>query len=117
MVLGMHRLHGSDLVLECFKGVSISTVLFNAGFNTSFEHLTLLQEECGYQFRDQSIRMLRVLVTGYADDIGLLTGSRCGKDAFRNNKLVLKRLPSLAGVDPVNESKAKEVYIFWFEAW
>ena len=45
-----------------------------------------------YQFRDQSTRMLRVLVTGYADDIGLLAGTRCGRDAFRNNELVLKRL-------------------------
>ena len=35
--------------------------------------------------------MLRVLVTGYADDIGLLTGTRCGRHAFRNNELVLKR--------------------------
>ena len=75
-----------------FQGCTISTVLFNAAFNTSFEHLTPLEEECGYQFRDQSRRMLRVLVTGYADDIGLLTGSRCGRDAFRNNELVLKRL-------------------------
>ena len=25
----------------------------------------------------------------YADDIGLLTGTRCGRDAFRNNELVL----------------------------
>ena len=75
-----------------FQGCTISTVLFNAAFHTSFEHLTPLEEECGYQFRDQSRRMLRVLVTGYADDIGLLTGSRCGRDAFRNNELVLKRL-------------------------
>ena len=49
--------------------VTISTVSFNAGFNTSFEHLTPLEEECGYQSRDQSTRMLRVFVTGYADDI------------------------------------------------
>jgi len=55
-----------------FQGCTILTVLFNACFSTSFEHLTPLEEECGYQFRDQSRRMLRVLVTGYADDIGLL---------------------------------------------
>ena len=91
--------------------------MFNAGFNASFEHLTPLEEECGYQFRDQSTRVLRVLVTGDANDIGLLTGTRCGRDAFRNNELVLKRQSSLAGVDPVNASKAKEVHIFWFEAW
>ena len=36
----------------------------------------------------QSTRMLRVLVTGYANDIGLLTGTRCGRDAFRNNELI-----------------------------
>ena len=52
-----------------FQGCTISTVLSNAGFDTSFEHLTSLEEECGYQFRDQSTRMHRVLVTGYADDI------------------------------------------------
>ena len=67
-------------------------VLFNAAFNTSFEHPTPLEEECGYQFRDQRTRMLCVLVTGYADDIGLLTGTCCGRDSFRNNELVLKRL-------------------------
>ena len=52
-----------------FQGCTIPTVLFNAGFDTSFEHLTRLEEECRYQFRDQSIQMLCVLVTGYADDI------------------------------------------------
>ena len=31
-----------------FQGCTISTVLFNAGFNTSFEHLALLEEEYGY---------------------------------------------------------------------
>ena len=96
-------------------GCTISTVLFNAGFNTSFEHLTPLEEECGYQFRDQSTRMLRVLVTGYADDIGLLTGIRCGRDASGIKNWFLKSF-KLGGVDPVNESKAKEMYIFWLEA-
>ena len=41
---------------------------------------------------DQSTRMRHGLVTGYADDIGLLTSTRCGRDAFRKNELVLKRL-------------------------
>ena len=71
----------------------VLTVLFNAGFNTPFEYLTPLEEECGCQFRDWSKRMRRVLVTGYADDIGLLMGTRCGNDAFKNNQFTLS--PSL----------------------
>ena len=32
------------------------------------------------------------LVRGYADNIGLLTGTRCGRDAYRDDEWVLKRL-------------------------
>ena len=70
MVVGDPQTAWFRFGIGVFQGCTISTVLFNAAFNTSFEHLTPLEEECGYQFRDQSTWMLRVLVTGDADDIG-----------------------------------------------
>ena len=76
-----------------FQGCTVSTVLFNAGFNTSFQHLRPLQEDCAYQFRyERKGKPLRLLQTGYADDLALVTGTRRGVDAFVNNERVLLRL-------------------------
>lgn len=76
-----------------FQGCTVSTVLFNAGFNTSFQHLGTLETNCGYQFRhEREGKTLRLLQTGYADDLALVTGTRGGVNAFENNDIVLNRL-------------------------
>ena len=76
-----------------FQGCTVSTVLFNAGFNTTFQHLQSLKADCAYQFRyEKKGKPLRLLQTGYADDLALVTGTRMGVDAFANNEKVLQRL-------------------------
>ena len=71
----------------------MSTVLFNAGFNTTLQHLQSLKEDCAYQFRyEKKGKPLRLLQTGYADDLALVTDNRMGVDAFSNNEKVLQRL-------------------------
>ena len=71
----------------------MSTVLFNDGFNTTFQHLQPLKEDCVYQFRyEKKGKPLRLLQTGYADDLAFVTGTRMGVDAFANNEKVLRRL-------------------------
>ena len=76
-----------------FQGCTVSTVLFNAAFNTSFQHLAASETNCGYQFRyERKNKVLRLLQTGYADDLALVTGTRGGVDAFANNEKVLNRL-------------------------
>ena len=77
-----------------FQGCTVSTILFNVGFNTSFEHLSVLEDECAYQFRTQKVGkpVLKVFVTGYADDIGLVTGTHGQQDASQNNEKALKCL-------------------------
>ena len=77
-----------------FQGCTVSTVLFNIAFNTSFEHLSVLEHECGYNFYAQKgeKRVIRIFQTGYADDLGIVTGTRGPMDAFQNNEKVLKRL-------------------------
>ena len=71
----------------------MSTVLFNAGFNTMFQHLQPLKEDCACPFRyEKKGKPLRLLQTGYADDLALVTGTRMGVDAFANNEKVLRRL-------------------------
>ena len=73
-----------------FQGCTVSTVLFNAGFNTMFQHLQPLKEDCAYQIRyEKKDKPLRLLQTGYADDLALVTGTRMGVDAFANNEKVL----------------------------
>ena len=76
-----------------FQGCTVSTVLFNAGFNTSFQHLSTLESSCGYQFRyERKGKPLRLMQTGYADDLALVTGTRAGVDAFANNERLLHQL-------------------------
>ena len=77
-----------------FQGCTVSTVLFNIAFHTSFEHSSVLEHECGYNFhaRKGAKRALRVFQTGYTDDLGIVTGTRGLVDAFQNNEKVLKRL-------------------------
>ena len=76
-----------------FQGCTVSTILFNVGFNTSFAHLKSLEDECGYQFRyERHGKPLRLLQTGYADDLALVTGTRDGVNASENNEKVLKLL-------------------------
>ena len=52
-----------------FQGCTLSTMLFNTAFNTVFQKLKTLTESHGYKFSDIELTML---VTGYADDIGIL---------------------------------------------
>ena len=76
-----------------FHECNVSTVLFNAGFNTMFQHLQSVKEDRTYQFRYQKKgKPLRLLQTGYADDLALVTGTRIGVDAFANIEKVLRRL-------------------------
>ena len=71
----------------------MSTVLFNAGFNTTFQHLQSLKEDCAYQLRyEKKGKPLRLLQTGYADDLALVTGTGKGMDAFANNEKDLRPL-------------------------
>ena len=45
-------------------------MLFNTAFNTVFQKVSTLTQSHGYQFLD--IQLVK-LITGYADDIGILT--------------------------------------------
>ena len=53
-----------------FQGCTLSTMLFNTAFNTVFQKVKVLTESHGYTFSDTE---LTKLITGYADDIGILT--------------------------------------------
>lgn len=53
-----------------FQGLSLSTMLFDTTFNTSFDCIEVLKQEYGYTFPCVD---LTKLVTGYADDIALFT--------------------------------------------
>ena len=53
-----------------FQGCTLSTMLFNTAFNTVFQKVSTLTQSHGYQFLD--IQLVK-LITGYADDIGILT--------------------------------------------
>jgi hypothetical protein len=77
-----------------FQGCTVSTILFNAAFNTVFEHLSVIEDDCAYQFRNQKPGkpILQVFVTGYADDLGIVTGRHGENGAFHNNEKALKRL-------------------------
>ena len=48
-----------------------------------------LAEECGYQFNQAPVKLL---TTGYADDLGLGTGSSKGQSAIQNNQRVVDAL-------------------------
>ena len=50
-----------------FQGCTVSTVLFNIAFNTSFEHLSVLEHECGHNFYAQkgAKRVIRVFQRQY----------------------------------------------------
>ena len=48
-----------------FQGCTVSTVLFNVSFNTSFA-LQPLEESCSYVFRNQKTKVLQM---GYTDDL------------------------------------------------
>ena len=56
-----------------FQGCTASTILFNVAFNTCFTHLAQLRDECGYQFTKADVKLL---TTGYADDLGMSTPTR-----------------------------------------
>ena len=49
-------------MIGVFQGCTASTMLFNAGFNTCFEHLEKLRDECGYEFSEAPVKSL---TTGY----------------------------------------------------
>ena len=72
-----------------FQGCTASTILFNVAFNTCFAHLEQLREECGYQFKRAPVK---VLTTGYADDLGCATRSTAGFTASANNQRVVDLL-------------------------
>lgn len=76
-----------------FQGCTVSTILFNVAFNTSFEHLSVLEDECAYNFFPKAGKpFIRTFITGYADDLGIVTGTHGNRDAFVNNERALKRL-------------------------
>ena len=53
-----------------FQGCTLSTMLFDTAFNTVFDRVVGLTEEFGYEFTHVE---LTKLITGYADDIAILT--------------------------------------------
>ena len=53
-----------------FQGCTLSTMLFNTAFNTVFQKVKGLTKSHGYTFSDVD---LTKMITGYADDIGILT--------------------------------------------
>lgn len=76
-----------------FQGCTLSTVLFNAAFNTSFAHMDAVKPNCDYVFQGRVRKInLRLMLSGYADDVCVMTGSRPGISAAKNNETVLKRL-------------------------
>ena len=76
-----------------FQGCTLSTVLFNTAFNTSFAHIDAVKSQCDYIFQGRVRKInLRLMLSGYAADVCVITGSRPGISAATNNKTVLKRL-------------------------
>ena len=84
-----HRTPWFRYSIGVFQGCTASTILFNTAFNTSFDHVEKLAEECGYQFNQAPVKLL---TTGYADDLGLGTGSSKGQSAIQNNQRVVDAL-------------------------
>ena len=56
-----------------FQGCTLSTMLFNTAFNSVFDRISALNEEYGYKFSPDEKGTLIKLITGYADDIGIIT--------------------------------------------
>jgi hypothetical protein len=76
-------------MIGVFQGCTASTILFNLAFNTCFEHLDKLREECGYQFSKAPVKLLS---TGYADDLGNCTRATRSGSASENNQRVTNSL-------------------------
>ena len=76
-------------MIGVFQGCTASTILFNVAFNTCFEHLNVLREECGYQFSKAPVKLL---TTGYADDLGMATRATHSGSASANNQRVTDSL-------------------------
>ena len=57
-----------------FQSCTVSTILFDVAFNTSFVHIQPIEKKCAYVFRNQKVSVMQ---TGYA--------------AASNNELVLKK--------------------------
>jgi len=76
-------------MIGVFQGCTASTILFNVAFNSCFDHLEEMSEECGYHFSKSNIKLL---MTGYADDLGLGTGASIGSSAIQNNQRVVDSL-------------------------
>ena len=53
-----------------FQGCTLSTMLFDTAFNTVFEKVSKLKATHGYKF--SHVDLIK-LITGYADDIGILS--------------------------------------------
>jgi len=64
-----------------FQGCTASTILFNVAFNTCFTHLAQLRDECGYQFTKADVKLL---TTGYADDLGMSTQPTTHEGVYRS---------------------------------
>ena len=71
-----------------FQGCTVSTILFNVAFNTSFAHIQPLEKKCAYVFRNLKVSVMQ---TGYADDLCITTGTHGRHSAASNNELVLKK--------------------------
>lgn len=76
-------------MIGVFQGCTASTILFNVAFNSCFDHLEELTAECGYQFSTCDVKLL---MTGYADDLGLGSGPSLGYSAIQNNQRVVNSL-------------------------
>ena len=88
-----------------FQGCTASTILSNTAVNTCFDHVEKLAAECRYPFAQAPVKLL---TTGYADDLGLGTGSSKGHSAIQNNQRVVDALNVWLRL-VTNESNAKEV--------
>ena len=70
MLVGQEQTKWFRFGIGVFQGCTLSTMLFNTAFNTVFQKVSTLTQSHGHQFSDTQ---LVKLITGYADDIGILT--------------------------------------------
>jgi len=92
-------------MIGVFQGCTASTILFNVAFNTCFEHLNVLREECGYQFSKVPIKLL---TTGYADDLGMATRATHSGSASANNQRVTDSLNAWLSWSRTMKAKPKK---------
>ena len=100
VIVGTEQTKWFRFQIGVFQGCTLSTMLFDTTFNTLFDSIEVFKEEYGYTF--SSVDLIK-LVTGYADDIALVTETAVA------NQFIIAHVECLYKLGSNNESKASQM--------